>query len=1161
MIAQASPAAGPLQTDPSKRVNYTLGLVLGVDEFQQDQLYHAAGRRGHNRLLHGYGTVWGLHVGPVTQGADPEVQVDPGVAVDPAGREIRVPDRMCVKLDKWLDRHRATLAALYPDPAAQTIPVAVVLCHRECPADTVPVPGEPCRSQDDAMQPSRIRESFELKLMLRDDAPWAAPLQGNDSGLGIFRLHQPEEQAVRAFGQLLARVQTTTDPLLSAHGRDDLLWGVRQLAHSAEEETLSSPPAPNDDPILLPAATAPEILREAFRVWVTEVRPALRGMEDPGGCDADECCVLLAEFDLPVTGSWAVKAGAIDPVEERRPYLLHTRLLQEWLIAGGGEDGRPDVDSFATLQILGPKRIRAWVHHEATLDVPRSAVTLVLNDQVLDASRIEGVPWASLRNVYDVTLTAEMADGDVVELRFDTTQMRIVQPAPDPVGSWTPAAAESAQPPRTVADELKGPSGEYLDRYGWQLSAFTVYDRLEGGDLRGEYKLPIVAKIQGTPVSETAPTRPDHYLRYDGSQWKPQLLDTGTQDLRERYPESVVTGIQKHPVAETTPKDKQYLVSNGTQWSPQFLEEGTQDLRLRYPGSVVTGIQKHPVAETAPKKNEYLVSNGSEWAPRPLPGAEGDLSGTYPALRIEKLQGKTVTATDPQVNEVLTYNGRAWVPAPVAFDPESSDLAGDAPKTIIAKLQGKPVDTRAGLSAGRVLSYDGSRWVPNGVATLLGAAGGDLEGSYPEPQVTGLRSTAIASTTPTDGQVLAYRAAQGIKVAHWAPVTVATLLGSAKGDLEGSYPAPTVAGLRGTPIAGGVEPEEGQMLALRAVRGERGVAWVPGMPSGDLAGAYPGPEVAGLRGRPIAGTAPEEGQVLVFRSESGEWTPELPEGGASSGDAGGDLAGTYPAPTVAGLRGRPIADAEPGDGEVLVFRAENNAWIPESPERGGATGDAGGDLGGSYPEPRIARLQDVPVEAKEPREGDCLVFNGSAWVPSPMQGGAAADYQVVAAGVFHLDPTSGSERPGAYPLANPYGGLSLSWLDGGMWMLDFKSYDPGKFVYVIKGLSSMGVVGLLENYWDRPVISVPSPQDKESQTLLHLEVSAYRLLETFDRRPIVRGANTLRATATDATGATTGDTADGSAATLALPADEAPASETPVKPSPRAPRKRQPEKP
>ena len=64
MIAQASPAAGPLRTDPSKRVNYTLGLVLGVDEFQQDQLYHAAARRGHDRLLHGYGTVWGLAFAP-----------------------------------------------------------------------------------------------------------------------------------------------------------------------------------------------------------------------------------------------------------------------------------------------------------------------------------------------------------------------------------------------------------------------------------------------------------------------------------------------------------------------------------------------------------------------------------------------------------------------------------------------------------------------------------------------------------------------------------------------------------------------------------------------------------------------------------------------------------------------------------------------------------------------------------------------------------------------------------------------------------------------------------------------------------------------------------------------------------------------------------------
>ncbi|HLM66003.1 MAG TPA: hypothetical protein VK358_00680, partial [Longimicrobium sp.] len=458
MIAQASPAAGPLRADPSKRVNYTLGLVLGVDEFQQDQLYHAAGRRGHNRLLHGYGTVWGLAVGAASENGDPEIQVDPGIAIDPCGREICVADRMCVKLTRWIDRHRTVLEALYPQPAAQPIPLAVVLCHRECPTDTVPVPGEPCRTQEDAMAASRIRESFELKLALRDDAPWGSPPAAAPTGLTVFRLSQPEEQAVRAFGLILARVQSTTDELLGHDGEATLLAAVHALRDAAGEGTLASPPAPNDDPILLPAADAPEILRRAMRLWVTEVRPAIRALEDAGaGCgganDAD-CCVLLAEMDLHVTDGWAVSVNQPPLREDLRPYLLHTRLLQEWLIAQGGDEGRPDVDSWATVQILGPSQVRAWVHHAQWVNL-KDAVTFVLNEEELPESAVQ-VTWAGIRNVWDVVIDRIMSDGDVVELRFDTRRIPLVTP---PSLEGTPREL-----PRAEADEADDAGGEDEDR-------------------------------------------------------------------------------------------------------------------------------------------------------------------------------------------------------------------------------------------------------------------------------------------------------------------------------------------------------------------------------------------------------------------------------------------------------------------------------------------------------------------------------------------------------------------------------------------------------------------------------------------------------------------------------------------------------------------------
>lgn len=297
-----------LPQPPNKRVNYTFGMVLGEQDFRQEQTHFEWKHRISNLLLHGYGTVCGLQVTarPLSDGSDAEIYVSSGYAVSPQGDWIWVDHDQCARIGAWLQRHSSDLPG-FSGPGSYTAYVS--LCYDECLVDLVPVAGRACASEEDTRAPSRILETF------RTEFSWTAPEQGR-------------EDHFRAFGDLLQRIEIIPESG-SPPDPDDSAYLIELVRHLGLEE---SPPtlSPPEDSIGLYASTLCETMREALAVWVTEVCPRFESRSD---------CILLAaiHFDVDAAGALLVNSVAID--NDARPVLVPDRLKQELFCLLGGQGG------------------------------------------------------------------------------------------------------------------------------------------------------------------------------------------------------------------------------------------------------------------------------------------------------------------------------------------------------------------------------------------------------------------------------------------------------------------------------------------------------------------------------------------------------------------------------------------------------------------------------------------------------------------------------------------------------------------------------------------------------------------------------------------------------------------------------------------------------
>jgi hypothetical protein len=172
------------------------GELLGADDFRDEQTYHR--RQLARALLHlqGSGSVAGLRVfhrhRAGQNGAPDEVmlQVEPGLAVDHAGRLIEVAREACLRLRRWYEFIAARppgspelnaghlRAAWRADGGAAggSVVADVFLSFHPCPRGYTPAFASGPFDALDASQPSRVRDAYELSLVLRTEADADLPV-------------------------------------------------------------------------------------------------------------------------------------------------------------------------------------------------------------------------------------------------------------------------------------------------------------------------------------------------------------------------------------------------------------------------------------------------------------------------------------------------------------------------------------------------------------------------------------------------------------------------------------------------------------------------------------------------------------------------------------------------------------------------------------------------------------------------------------------------------------------------------------------------------------------------------------------------------------------------------------------------------------------------
>lgn len=193
----------PLAQSPSAdRVYYATGILLDAQDFDAEQTYHRSRLARSLAFLHGSGTIAGLQVIVAERDEVEELKVEPGIAIDRLGRLIELPEvGVCLRLNRWYEAQTDDdLTQAFHGAPFNGVVADVFLRFVACERGKTPAFAAGAFDATDAIAPSRIRDGFEVSLVLRKEAdpqlklprspfPDLPVVEGESPGDRLRRLH------------------------------------------------------------------------------------------------------------------------------------------------------------------------------------------------------------------------------------------------------------------------------------------------------------------------------------------------------------------------------------------------------------------------------------------------------------------------------------------------------------------------------------------------------------------------------------------------------------------------------------------------------------------------------------------------------------------------------------------------------------------------------------------------------------------------------------------------------------------------------------------------------------------------------------------------------------------------------------------------------------